>query len=115
MQDAPSDGICDGGSGNNDLQTRFIRPQLEKCAKRTILLSNLPEGVTHANLVDAIRGGMLLEIYLRTHDRVASVSFLEEAHAQEFYRHVKRHDLYIGGKRVHSSHTLWIQGPAKFK
>lgn len=101
MQDGPSDGFYDGGSGNNDPQPRFARPQFEKFARRTLLLANLPEGVTHADIVDAVRGGMLLDIYLRTHDRAASVSFLEEAHAQEFYRHVKRHDLYIRGKRVY--------------
>jgi hypothetical protein len=100
MQDGPSDGFYDGGSGNNDSQTRFSRPQFDKFAKRTVLLSNLPEGVTHADIVDNVRGGMLLDIFLRAHDRAASVSFLEEVHAQEFYRHVKRHDLYIRGKRV---------------
>ena len=101
MQDGPSDGFYDGGSGNNDSQTKFTRPQFDKFAKRTVLLANLPEGVTHADIVDTVRGGMLLDIYLRTHDRAASVSFLEEAHAQEFYRHVKRHDLYIQIGRAH--------------
>jgi hypothetical protein len=100
MQDGPSDGFYDGGSGNNDSQTRFSKPQFDKFAKRTVLLSNLPESVTHADIVDNVRGGMLLDIFLRTHDRAASVSFLEETHAQEFFRHVKRHDLYIRGKRV---------------
>jgi len=100
MPDGPSDGFYDGGSGNNDSQTRFTRPHFDKFAKRTVLLANLPEAVTHADIVDVVRGGMLLDIYLRTHDRAASVSFLKEAHAQEFYRHVKRQDLYIGGKRV---------------
>lgn len=107
-QDGPSDGFYDGGSGNNDSQTRFTRPQFDKFAKRSVLLASLPEGVTHADVVDAVRGGMLLDIYLRTHDRAASVSFLEEAHAQEFYRHVKRHDLYIRGKRVQSSAATFL-------
>jgi hypothetical protein len=95
-----TDGFYDGGSGNNDSQSRFQRQQYDKFAKRTILLANLPEGVTHSDIVAIVRGGMLLDIYLRTHDRTASVSFLEEAAAQEFFRHVKRHDLYIRGKRV---------------
>ncbi|KAE9374740.1 hypothetical protein N431DRAFT_543975 [Stipitochalara longipes BDJ] len=95
-----TDGFYDGGSGNNDSQPRFQRQQYDKFAKRTILLANLPEGVTHADIVDVIRGGMLLDIYVRTHDRTASVSFLEEAAAHEFFRHVKRHDLYIRGKRA---------------
>jgi hypothetical protein len=94
LQDGPPEGFYDGGSGNNDYQARFSRPQYEKFCKRTVLLSNLPDAVTHAEVVDNVRGGMLLDIFLRTHDRAASVSFLEEAQAQEFLRHVKRHDLY---------------------
>ena len=95
-----TDGFYDGGSGNNDSQSRFQRQQYDKFAKRTILLANLPEAATHSDIVAVVRGGMLLDIYLRTHDRTASVSFLEEAAAHEFFRHVKRHDLYIRGKRV---------------
>ncbi|ESZ93017.1 hypothetical protein SBOR_6588 [Sclerotinia borealis F-4128] len=86
-------------SGNNS-QTRPQRPTHEKFAQRTVLLFNLPDGTTHADICDAVRGGMLLDIYLRTHDRAASVSFLEQAHANEFFRHVKRNDLYIRSKRV---------------
>lgn len=95
-----TDGFYDGGSGNNDSQSRFQRQQYDKFAKRTVLLANLPEAVTHSDIVAVVRGGMLLDIYLRTHDRTASVSFLEEAAAHEFFRYVKRHDLYIRGKRV---------------
>lgn len=98
--DGPADGFYDRGSGNNDSQMKSTRQQFDKLAKRTVLLANLPDGVTHADIVDAVKGGMLLDIYLRTHDHTASVSFLEEAHAQDFFRHVKRHDLYIRGKRV---------------
>lgn len=102
MPDGPDgpDGFYDGGSGNNGSQSRLPRQQYDKFAKRTVLLANLPENTTHLDLVDAIRGGRLLDLYLRAHDRTASVSFLEEAAAHDFFRHVKRHDLYIKGKRV---------------
>lgn len=112
MPDGPSDGLGDGANGNNELQTKFTRQQYDKFAKRTILLANLPDAVTHTDIVDVVRGGMLLDIYLRTNDRTASVSFLEEAHAQEFFRHVKRHDLYIRGKRVCSLQTGQSLGPS---
>ncbi|KAG4034314.1 hypothetical protein MFRU_003g02840 [Monilinia fructicola] len=87
------------GSGNNS-QTRFQRPTYDKFAQRTVQLFNLPEGTTHADICDAVRGGMLLDIYLRPHDNVVNVSFLEQAHANEFFRFVKRNDLYIRSKRV---------------
>jgi hypothetical protein len=112
MPDGPSDGLGDGANGNNELQTKFTRQQYDVFAKRTILLANLPDAVTHTDIVDVVRGGMLLDIYLRTNDRTASVSFLEEAHAQEFFRHVKRHDLYIRGKRVCSLQTGQSLGPS---
>jgi hypothetical protein len=99
MPEGP-DGFNDEGSGNHDSQSKVQRQQYEKFAKRTVQLANLHEMTTHADIVDAIRGGMLLDIYLRSHDRTASISFLDEAHAQEFFRHVKRHDLYVRGKRV---------------
>ncbi|KAF8865820.1 hypothetical protein BDZ45DRAFT_796076 [Acephala macrosclerotiorum] len=95
-----ADGFYDEGSGNNDSQPRRQRGQYDKFAKRTVLLANLPENTTHTDLADAVRGGMLLDLYLRTHDRTASISFLEEGAAQDFFSHVKRHDLYIKGKRV---------------
>lgn len=100
MPDDPSDGVYDESNRNGDHREQPTRPQYEKFAKRTLLISNLPEGTTHADVVDVVRGGMLLDIYIRPHDRTASVSFLGEVNAQEFFRHVKRHDLYIRGKRV---------------
>lgn len=88
-----------GNNGNNRIELgrdgQFLRN-----AKRTILLSNLPEGTTHADVTDAVKGGMLLDIFLRTQDRAASISFLNENSANDFFRYAKRNDLYIRGKRV---------------
>ncbi len=74
--------------------------------QRTIVIKNLSDRTTHKDLVDVIRGGALLDIYLRSHDRTASVSFLEGAAAQEFFNHAKRNDIYIHGKRVSSSYSF---------
>ena len=90
----------DVGTGKNYSQPQTRRQSFQKHAKRTLLFVNLPEGTTHLEIVNVIKGGMLLDVYLRSQDRTASVSFLEELAAQEFFRHVKRHDLYIRGKRV---------------
>ena len=98
--------FCGEENGNNDIHARLRRPQYEKVAKRTVLLYNLPEGATHEDITNVVRGGMLLDVYLRTHDRAASVSFLEAANAQAFYRHIKRYDLYIRGKRVRVSFSM---------
>lgn len=67
---------------------------------RTILLSGLAEGTTHVDITDAIRGGLLLDVFLRSHDRSVAVSFLHAADARGFFDHVRKNDLYIKNKRV---------------
>lgn len=76
------------------------RPFYERQCARSILLSNLADGTTHADITQAIRGGQLIDIYLRPHDRTAAVSFLLSADARAFLNNVRRHDLYIRQKRV---------------
>ncbi|KAI9763459.1 MAG: hypothetical protein M1840_000473 [Geoglossum simile] len=68
--------------------------------QRTLLFTNLSDRTTHKDIVSAIRGGMLLDIYLRSAERTASVSFVDGSAAQEFFNHTKRRDIYIHGKRV---------------
>lgn len=76
------------------------RPQYERVATRTIQLCNLPEVTTHADIAAVVRGGLLLDIFLRSHERSAQVSFLNAADALGFYNHARRRDLYIKFKRV---------------
>lgn len=76
------------------------RPFYERQCARSIMLNNLADGTTHADITQAIRGGQLLDIYLRPHDRTAAVSFLLAADARAFFDHVRRYDLYIRQKRV---------------
>ena len=65
--------------------------------QRTILITNLSDRTTHKDLVDIIRGGRLLDLYLRN-DRTATVSFVEGA--ADFLAYAKRNDFYMHGKRV---------------
>ncbi|KAH0555695.1 hypothetical protein GP486_006359 [Trichoglossum hirsutum] len=68
--------------------------------QRTLLLTNLSDRTTHKDIINVIRGGMLLDVYLRTAERTASVSFVDGSAAQEFFSNAKRRDIYIHGKRV---------------
>lgn len=65
--------------------------------QRTVLIANLSEQTTHKDLADIIRGGRLLDIFLRN-DRTATVSFVEGA--AEFLLYAKRNDIYMHTKRV---------------
>ncbi|KFY92403.1 hypothetical protein V498_04961 [Pseudogymnoascus sp. VKM F-4517 (FW-2822)] len=97
---SPNEGQ-DGYFNNGNNRTEVGRDsQFLRNARRTILLSNLPEATTHADVTDAVKGGMLLDIFLRSQDRAASVSFLDGNAANDFFRYAKRNDLYIRGKRV---------------
>ncbi|KAF4634294.1 hypothetical protein G7Y89_g3824 [Cudoniella acicularis] len=84
MPDGP-DGFYDGGSGNNDSQTKNTTPTVRKVCE-----ANCPTR----------QSARFYNAFGHCGSSTRSVSFLEEAHAQEFFRHVKRHDLYVRGKRV---------------
>jgi hypothetical protein len=95
------DTIAGGPVGANYVPLKQTRtPQFDQKCTRTVLISNLPEGTTHADITDAVRGGILLDVFLRTHDRAVAVSFLHAADARYFFDHVRKHDLYIKNKRV---------------
>ena len=76
------------------------KQQYARAEQRTLVLKNLSDRITHKDIVDVVRGGAVLDIYLRTNERTASVSFVEGATAQNFMNHAKRNDIYIHGKRV---------------
>ncbi|KAK8108565.1 hypothetical protein PG984_014366 [Apiospora sp. TS-2023a] len=76
------------------------RPQYARMCKRTVVLAGLPDNTKHEDITRAVRGGQVLEIYIRSHEHMAMVSFLREEDAVRFYDHSRRYDLYINHKRV---------------
>jgi hypothetical protein len=91
---------ADGGSGQPHTDQQSQRPRFDRQCTRTVQLMNLPEGTTHADITAVVRGGILLDIFVRTHDRSATVSFLNAMDARAFFDHVRRNDLYSRSKRV---------------
>ncbi|KAF2007134.1 hypothetical protein P154DRAFT_550763 [Amniculicola lignicola CBS 123094] len=65
--------------------------------QRTVLISNLADRTTHKDLVSVVRGGRLLDIFLRN-DKTATVSFVEGA--SDFLAYAKRNDIYLHTKRL---------------
>lgn len=76
------------------------RHQFLRQDQRSLLFKNLSDRTTHKDIVNVVRGGTVLDIYLRTNDRSANVSFVEGTAAQAFLAHAKRNDIYMHGKRV---------------
>jgi hypothetical protein len=97
---SPNEGQDEYFNNNNGRAGVGRDGQFSRNARRTIHLNNLPEAATHANITEAIKGGMLLDIFLRSQDRAASVSFLVENDAANFFRYAKQNDFYVRGKRV---------------
>ncbi|KAK6218718.1 hypothetical protein LQW54_002641 [Pestalotiopsis sp. IQ-011] len=79
---------------------QYDRPHFPRMCKRSILLAGIPEGTTHGEITSIVRGGMILEVYIRAAEHSALVSFLLEEDAVRFYEHARRNDLYINHKRV---------------
>lgn len=92
----PSDEKEDGCFSN----TKTDKLQYARAENRTLIVKNLSDRATHKDIVDIIRGGAVLDIFLRANERSASVSFVEGSAAQDFLNYTKRNDIYIHGKRV---------------
>ncbi|KAF2500351.1 hypothetical protein BU16DRAFT_244690 [Lophium mytilinum] len=80
-----------------DIRPSQSHPPFPRNDQRTVLVTNLSDRTTHKDLVDVVRGGRLLDIFLRN-DRCATVSFVEGA--QDFLAYTKKNDIYIHDKRV---------------
>ncbi|KAL6152017.1 hypothetical protein ACJQWK_04703 [Exserohilum turcicum] len=96
----PEPFICSPGSppdDDDDDETHSPSQRIPLHTQRTVLITNLPERTTHKDLASIVRGGRLLDIFLRN-DRTATVSFVEGA--AEFLAYTKRNDIYLHMKRL---------------
>jgi len=71
--------------------------------QHTVVIRGFPERASYGDILKVVRGGALFQIFLKPRDRMASVSFVHPSAAQEFVNYIKRHDIYIQGKRVEVS------------
>ncbi|KAI1500488.1 hypothetical protein F5X99DRAFT_236686 [Biscogniauxia marginata] len=76
------------------------RPLYPKICRRTISLSGLPDNTTHWDITSVVRGGLLLNVFVRAGDHIALVSFLHEEDAVRFHEHARKHNIYIKNKRI---------------
>lgn len=98
--------IDDISGDKDDEQQSSSNQPVPKSDQRTILIGNLAERTTHKDLVNIIRGGRLLDIYIRN-DKSATVSFVEGA--QEFLSYAKRNDFYLHTKRVSANMMIMFE------
>ncbi|KAH1569708.1 hypothetical protein KXW61_002892 [Aspergillus fumigatus] len=103
--DPEDDGIVSPNSDEKDDfdESRSADSESSPAGQRTVFIRGLPDRATHQDVVDAVRGGALLHLYLRARDHAAYVSFVEPAAAAEFLQHAKTLGCHISGKRVEVS------------
>lgn len=63
-------------------------------------MKDLPHGATLLDVVKAIRGGQLLNVYIRPCKKLAHVSFLDASAAAAFLNYSKRAAVLVLGKQV---------------
>jgi hypothetical protein len=104
-----NDGSLGDDNSSNDEKTdgrgplQPEQPSPVSLGQHTVVIRGFPERSTYSDILKVVRGGALFQIFLKPRDRMASVSFVHPSAAQEFVNHVKRHDIYIQGKRVSQS------------
>ncbi|KAI1327822.1 hypothetical protein F5Y16DRAFT_370390 [Xylariaceae sp. FL0255] len=82
-------------------QPHNARPPIyPRICNRTIALCGLPKGTTYEDVTSVVRGGLLVDIFVRYAEHMALVSFLREEDAVRFYEYVRKNDLYVKHKRV---------------
>lgn len=77
-----------------------FKDDFSRDAMRSLTLSNLRDGTTHADITAVVRGGQILDVYIRWKDRAASISFIHAADAHAFFNYARKTDVYIKNKRV---------------
>lgn len=89
----PRRGSAGAGGGANDYKE-------DSGGNRTLFFTRLPEKVTYSSFLETVRGGLVVDAWMKPSDRCGSISFLHPQSAEAFYRYAKRNDIYIDGRRV---------------
>jgi hypothetical protein len=80
------------------MDQRQLEPAFD--AMRTICISKLEPDTTHSDITSVIRGGLILDLYVRYRENWAAVSFYSEHDARAFFEYVQKYGLYIKQKQV---------------
>lgn len=72
----------------------------ENGVQRSITLTNLPDDITMKQVTDYIRGGTVVDIFLKEMDNSCTVSFLDEGASRAFFTATERYGLIIRCHKV---------------
>ncbi|RJE17143.1 hypothetical protein PHISCL_10520, partial [Aspergillus sclerotialis] len=69
-------------------------------AKRSLTISGLSPATTLQSLAQVLKGGAILQMYMRPQHGSAHVSFVDPTAAHNFLRYARTNDISIGRKKV---------------
>ncbi|OAL39363.1 hypothetical protein AYO20_01233 [Fonsecaea nubica] len=69
-------------------------------ARRSLVILGLSPATTLHSIAQVLRGGAILQMYLRRQDCSAHVSFVDPKAADNFYHYARTNDIYVAGDRV---------------
>ncbi|KAJ9607792.1 hypothetical protein H2200_007871 [Cladophialophora chaetospira] len=68
--------------------------------RRSLVITGLSGATTLHSVAKVLRGGMILEMYLRKRYSAAHVSFVDPVAAEKFFEFAQTNEIYIQGKKV---------------
>ena len=96
-----ADGPADAQVDSQHQTHKLFYPRV---CNRTITFYGLPTHTTLGDVTSVVRCGKLLDVFLRSAEHTASVSFVQEEDAVRFYDHARKNDIYMKNKRVCSDY-----------
>ena len=103
----PSNSQEQSGTEKDDEETGYYEEEEEQQYEnnhddRSLVLRGLSPFTTLVDIENVLRGGIVLNMFIRSRDRERSahVAFVEPLVAEKFIMHCKRNDLYIKGRRI---------------
>ncbi|KAL9050250.1 MAG: hypothetical protein Q9162_006752 [Coniocarpon cinnabarinum] len=87
----------DQGANWTYLISRSKSPHLDR---HTVSITNLPADVSHKEITSIVRGGRLVEVWIRRVDRIAAVTFETAVSASNFIAFGKNMTLTLRGHKV---------------
>ena len=74
--------------------------------KRSLILKNLPPEASLKDVIDVLRGGMILDVYIGPKENQAFVSFVEPSVAKAFLQWTHYNPIKIRGHKVRQSFAV---------
>lgn len=111
----PTPEPTDDDADLQEQQTDDTQGEEETCydntpVKRSLRLTGLPPFTTLLDVASVVRGGAILEMYLRCRNNSAHVSFVDPVAAEQFLLYAQQTDIHIKGKKVSIGVCLILKG-----